>query len=526
MASVPSAEGRAQNQGEVDSVQLLFLHCGSVLQEARFIRESLPNAERSAVERVLRQLHSVHKILDELEDPWISTAEIQGLVDLLLEVAGPLQIWLEQPPENPQPPMRANEHGTGRPRFVLDLDRAIELHDMDLSWGQIADAMGIGRTTLHRHLKLAGRSSARRPFTEITDEDLDLLISDISRHHPLTGSVVVRGHLEASGVHVPLVRVQESLRRVDEIGVNLRWNGTVRRRVYKVRGSNALWHQDGNEKLRPWGFYVHGCVDGHSRLIIYLKCSNSKKAKVVEGYFMAAVRIYGWPSRARGDFGTENNGIERQMVNHWGTTHRAYLRGRSIHNVRIERLWRDVRRDTLEFFRTLFLHLESIGLLDMENPIQRICLFLTYQHRIQISLDSTVASWNLHKVRTAGNKSPVALYQISREQAINRGYWTGDPGDDIRDVGDDYGRDLHESFPPADELAEDPSEPSYTQMTPEEERQAGIFVDDDEEIRDARELLKDIDFEEDDGNFGIDIYCEAVTRLTALVSGEANSEDI
>ncbi|KAF9544594.1 hypothetical protein CPC08DRAFT_649584 [Agrocybe pediades] len=197
----------------------------------------------------------------------------------------------------------------------------------------------------------------------------------------------------------------------------------------------------------------------------------------------------------------------------------------SIHNVRIERLWRDVRRDTLEFFRTLFLHLEAIGLLDMENPIQRVCLFLTYENRIQSSLDTTVASWNLHKVRTAGNKTPLALYQISREEAINRGYWTGDPGDDITNVGEDYGRDLHESFPPADELAEDPSEPSYRKMTREEEREAGIFVDDDEEIAEARELLKGLDFERDDGNFGIDVYCEAVSRLTALACGESDQSE-
>ncbi|PBK91229.1 hypothetical protein ARMGADRAFT_883414, partial [Armillaria gallica] len=75
----------------------------------------------------------------------------------------------------------------------------------------------------------------------------------------------ILGHLEAKGIHLPRERVQESLRRVDAIGVlvSQRWAGIIKRRVYKVRGSNALWHQDGNEKLRHWGFWVHGCVDGH-----------------------------------------------------------------------------------------------------------------------------------------------------------------------------------------------------------------------------------------------------------------------
>jgi hypothetical protein len=107
-----------------------------------------------------------------------------------------------------------------------------------------------------------------------------------------------------------------------------RWTGCIKRRVYKVRGANSLWHHDGNEKLRPWGFYVHGCVDGYSRLIIYLLCSNNKRAATVSGAFLHAVAKYGWPSRVRGDWGKENNKVEELMIEHWGEYHRAYLRGR------------------------------------------------------------------------------------------------------------------------------------------------------------------------------------------------------
>jgi hypothetical protein len=95
-----------------------------------------------------------------------------------------------------------------------------------------------------------------------------------------------------------------------------------------VRGANALWHQDGNEKLKPWGFWIHGCVDGHSRLIVYLGCTNNKRSATVEALFVEGVNVFGWPSRVRGDFGTENNGIERVMVQKWGVNHHPYLRGR------------------------------------------------------------------------------------------------------------------------------------------------------------------------------------------------------
>ena len=88
---------------------------------------------------------------------------------------------------------------------------------------------------------------------------------------------------------------------------------------------------DGNEKLRPWGFYVHGCVDGHSRVIIYLQCRSNKRAATVSNIFShLGLSRYGWPSRVRADYGTENNEVERVMIQHWGEEHHAYLRGRSV----------------------------------------------------------------------------------------------------------------------------------------------------------------------------------------------------
>lgn len=110
----------------------------------------------------------------------------------------------------------------------------------------------------------------------------------------------------------------------------LRWAGIIKRRIYRVRGANALWHIDGNEKLRPWGFYVHGGIDGHSRLIIYLECRSDKRAQTVWSLYREAVEFFGWPSRGRGDFGRENNEVERRMIQRWGEAHRAFLRGRYV----------------------------------------------------------------------------------------------------------------------------------------------------------------------------------------------------
>ncbi|KAJ7673212.1 hypothetical protein DFH06DRAFT_58455 [Mycena polygramma] len=250
--------------------------------------------------------------------------------------------------------------------------------------------------------------------------------------------------------------------------------------------------------------------------MIYLACCNNRRSKTVESLFLQAVRIYGWPNRGRGDFGRENNGVERQMIAKWGVLHRAFLRGRSTQNIRMERGWRDVRKDTLQFFRENFLHLEEIGLLDMESSIGHVCLYIVFQPRIQASLDETLSSWNLHKIRTANNKSPHAIYELSREKAINRGYWTGDPGDDVATASDpSYGVDSNEPLPPLDELANDPDALNANEFADAAaEQEAGVYVNHDDEVEEMRMALGDFDYMADDGNWGIDAYCRAVLAAT------------
>ncbi|KAJ7234500.1 hypothetical protein B0H12DRAFT_1027960 [Mycena haematopus] len=179
------------------------------------------------------------------------------------------------------------------------------------------------------------------------------------------------------------------------------------------------------------------------------------------------------------------------------------------------RLWRDVRKDSLEVFRQIFAHLEETELLDMENPVHAACLYLVFHNRIQASLDRTREAWNHHQLRTERHKTPVALYELSREAAIQRGYWTGDPGDYPNDVNELYGYDGDAPPPPVE-----PGEPLHRMEQPSgatAEREAGILVTDDEELLTAKELLGDFNYDRDDSNWGIDVYCEAVVRMTTVL---------
>jgi hypothetical protein len=107
----------------------------------------------------------------------------------------------------------------GRPQYDLDTDHLIQLHNLGNSWSAVADAVGVSRWTIYYHLTCAGIITTRPAFTAIDDDDLDELVAQISLAHPFVGSVIVRGHLESLGVHVPSSQVQESLQQVDAIGV-------------------------------------------------------------------------------------------------------------------------------------------------------------------------------------------------------------------------------------------------------------------------------------------------------------------
>jgi hypothetical protein len=205
------------------TLQRFFLECQHIATEAQFIIDSLPNAEEPAVERILHQLDAIRTILFNLHDPATTEADKENLIAFILHLMAPLQRHLTEPP----PPVnasipRASTSSVGRPAYILDLDRAIGLHQLGNTWEDIATAMGVTRQTLYNHMHEAGLATARRAWSDIDDEQLDELVREISFSHPYVGSKIVLGHLESRGIHLPLLRIQESLNRVDRIGVLVR----------------------------------------------------------------------------------------------------------------------------------------------------------------------------------------------------------------------------------------------------------------------------------------------------------------
>ena len=86
------------------------------------------------------------------------------------------------------------------------------------------------------------------------------------------------------GISYPRDAVMKIIREVDPEGTKIRRARRLHRRKYISAGPNFCWHIDGHDKLKPYGFPIHGCVDGFSRRVIWLRVSRTNNNPIVPAY--------------------------------------------------------------------------------------------------------------------------------------------------------------------------------------------------------------------------------------------------
>lgn len=278
--------------------------------------------------------------------------------------------------------------------------------------------------------------SSTRAATDMDDTELDEVMISILEAFPTYGRRMIDGHLRFLGHHIPRSRIQGSYARVHGAPSSGFGPRRIQRRVYNVAGPNSLWHHDGQHGLIRWKIVFHGFIDGYSRLVTGIRASNNNRAETVHVLFTSAVEQHGLPSRVRGDYGTENVLVRSLMESLRGIGRGSYILGRSVHNVRIERLWRDL---TLGFGAKWKLFFQGLELHDRLNPDSDSHIWLLH-HLFLVPINNDALDWaqgwNGHSItlRDRRQASPRDLFFFGTLENGSRGFALTEEPEDEQDI--------------------------------------------------------------------------------------------
>ena len=213
--------------------------------------------------------------------------------------------------------------------------------------------------------------------------------------------------LRKRGIFIPIHTVRKAIREIDPEGVRLRRMKRLRRRTYVNPGPNFVWHIDGYDKLKPYGFAIHGAIDGFSRRILWIEVGvTNNNPKVIAKYFLlTALQHHCIPAIVRADRGTENVNVRdiqtylRRDDDDEFAGEGSYMEGRSTANQRIEAWWAILRKQCCNFWMNLFKDMMFNGLLNTADNIHIHALRFCFMQLIAKDIERIAIEWNQHDIQ-------------------------------------------------------------------------------------------------------------------------------
>lgn len=171
---------------------------------------------------------------------------------------------------------------------------------------------------------------------------------------------------------------------LDPKGCELRRAHRLRRRVYHIAGPNAVWHGDGYDKLKPYGFPIHGCIDGWSRKVLWLVVthSNNYPDNIASSYLDAVEQNGGCRVELDTDLGTENGTIAAIQAFFRDDEH-AHCFVSSPRNQRIEGYWSFYWRNNSTWWINFFQDLIHQNHLNTSDSFETECLWFSFAELLQ-----------------------------------------------------------------------------------------------------------------------------------------------
>lgn len=176
----------------------------------------------------------------------------------------------------------------------------------------------------------------------------------------------------------------------------------------------------GYDKLKPYGFPIHGCICGFSRRILWLELDHSNNdPKITARFYLDTVeKLKGCPKIVRTDCGSENviiAGMQcyfRAESSDEFSKEKAHQYGSSPANQRIEGWWSSFGKSRSSFWRNWFKDMVDAGILELGDEFDMKCLWFCYSKLLQKELENVKEHWNSHYIRKSRHDTVAGVPDI------------------------------------------------------------------------------------------------------------------